>query len=324
MAGKRVRAFWVGVVAALALIAGPMMRPARADGTEAPMSAADISKAKGVTQEIPLGDGAAKLQLRRGYTFLPAGDVPPILQKLGVQPPQGGIVGAVVADGSKPGARDYWISVMTLDAIGNVPENGADEIGSMAFLESVKQARPADPPLDAFAVTPAYDRPKKTLVWAEQYLTKGAPDLRYEHRLLGRTSVLGVTTIGHLGQLKPIEKAANDVFSMLSFAPGQTYADFQAGDRRSDYDLPGLITGKRKAGPLAEVAGDGAPAGGSTHPAFSLANFAPGGQYALATYALGGLALASIAWMVVGALRRGRGRSGDDNLTPPDADRNAV
>jgi uncharacterized membrane-anchored protein len=263
------------------------------------------------------------LELRKGYVFLPASEVTPILQKLNVAPPTAPILGAVTAEGAKPGPPGYWISVITEDPIGHVPESGADEIASMTFLDSVKQARPAAPALTAFAVTPSYTPADKALVWAERYGAKPpTPDLRHEQRLLGRETVAGVTTIGEAKALKKISKCAKDVMAMLSFSPGKTYADFVAGsDRTSEYDLPGLITGKRKAGPMAQTAPSAAPGAAP----MTLADFKPGGKLQWVPWLGGGIVVLTIAYFAVSALRRRPGApSGAVDDAPHDGDGNTA
>ena len=298
--------------------------PAFADGKEPPMSAEEVQKAKGVTQVIPLGTGTVNLELRKGYAFVTANDVPPILEKLGVAAPSGTILGAVTADGAQVGAKGYWISVVTEDQIGHVPETGADQISSVTFLDSVKAARPPEPKLASFAITPAYAQGSKTLTWAEKYDVKTAANLKHEARILGRDSVIGVTTFGPSSALKKISRSGDAVASMVTFAPGHLYADFvPATDRASEYDLPGLITGKRKAGPLVETADAGAAPANATSMQFAAADFMPGGKYQLATYGLGGLLGLGVLYLIFSAVRGRSGGSHDDE-TPSDNNPNAV
>jgi len=287
---------------AAAALAGLAAAPAWADGKQAAMTPEEIQKAQGVTQQMQLG--GLNLALRNGYQFIPAADVSPILQQLNAPPSAAPVLGAVVAEKSRPGDRGYWISVITEDPIGHVMETGGDEIGSMTFLDSVKKARPASPALTAFAVTPAYAREAKTLLWAEKFDAKPpTPDLRHEQRLLGRNSVAGVTTIGAAKSLKGITGSAKTVMAMLSFAPGKAYGDFSSAvDRVSEYDLPGLITGKRKAGPMAD-AGAAAP-NPAPAPAFALADLAPGGKLQWAPWLGGGIVALGGVYLLISALRR--------------------
>jgi uncharacterized membrane-anchored protein len=311
--GARARraVLFAATIGAAMLGSATLIGPARADGPPSPPpTQAEIQKAKGVTQVIPLGAGSLSLELRKGYAFVSATDVPPILQKLGVAAPSGAILGGVTAEGAKPGAKAYWISVVSEDPIGHVPETGAAEISSVSFLDSVQKARSGEPKLSSFAVTPSYAPAGRALVWGELLDTKTAPDLRHEQRLLGRDSVAGVTTIGAKSQLKKLAKAAGDVLAMISFAPGKTYGDFNsATDRSSEYDLPGLITGKRKAGPMAETAAAGGPPA-SAHAPVTLADFAPGGKLQLVSLLLGGIVVLTAGYLTISALR-GR-RPADD------------
>jgi uncharacterized membrane-anchored protein len=321
--GVRSRFAAVAAACASALFAGMVLMggPAYADGTEPPMSVEEMLKAKGVTQVIPLGDGAANLELRKGYAFIPASDVPPILQQLGVAPPSGTILGAVTAEGAKPTAKGYWISVVSQDQIGHVPESGADEISSVSFLDSVKAARTGEPKLTAFNPDPVYAAGAKALSWGEVLDTGAAANLRNEQRLLGRDFVIGVTTYGASSAAKKIAVSGQAVAGMCVIAPGHLYSDFvPATDRLSEYDLPGLITGKRRAGPLAETADAGGAPAPATASALSLADFMPGGKMGWAPFALAGVVGLGIIYLAISAVRRGP--SGGRNADEPPADDN--
>ncbi|MGE3143146.1 MAG: DUF2167 domain-containing protein, partial [Hyphomonadaceae bacterium] len=56
---------------------------------------------------------------------------------------------------------------------------------------------------------------------------------------------IDLTSIGSADQMPAIAAAAPDYLRMITFAPGQRYADFDAAsDQKARYDLPGLITGQ--------------------------------------------------------------------------------
>lgn len=268
-----------------------------ADGPDTQLTRTETKAATGVTQTSSLGDGSMHLDLTKGYVFIPPQDVPPLLKTLGVPAPAAQSLGAVAPAGKKAGAADYWAAFVSYDPIGHVPETGADELGAITFIDSVKAARPAEPALDSFAAAPAYDPLAKTLTWGEQYAakSKNANSLRHETRVLGRAGVAGITVVARPSMLEKVKAEAKAVRGMIAFNDGQRYGDFaDATDRVSQYNLPGLIDGKVRAAAVVET-----PPAPASQP-FAFADVLPGGRYGWASYLAGGLALL----MAVGAIGR--------------------
>jgi uncharacterized membrane-anchored protein len=294
----------LAALAAMAAFSGAL---AYADGPDSALSAAEINAAKGVTQSIPLADGALRLDLTRGYVFIPPPKVPPILKKLDAPAPSATVLGAVAPGGRAAGDARYWVAVLTYDPVGHVPETGADELGAITFIDTVKAARPPTPGLQSFAVAPNYDPIGKALIWCEQYAAKSSREnaIRHEQRLLGRAGDAGVTTIGRPGNLEAVKGGAKAVLAMLAFNDGYRYVDFvEASDRVSDYDLPGLISGKRRAPPPP------VPAEAPKVGAFTLSDLLPGRPYGWASYLAGGVVLLGLIWFAIRAITN-RGSSTD-------------
>jgi uncharacterized membrane-anchored protein len=282
-----------------------------ADGPDTPqLSRTETKAVTGVTQTSSIGDGAMHLDLTKGYKFVPPADVPALLKTLNARAPSAQSLGAVVPDGKKAGAADYWAAFVSYDPIGHVPETGVDELGAITFIDSVKVARPAEPALQSFAVAPTYDAPSKTLLWGEQYASKSKSDyaLRYETRLLGRSGVAGITMIAQPAQLEKVRAEGRAVRDMIAFNDGQRYSDFSGStDRVSQYNLPGLIDGKVRAAPAEET-----PATAPAQP-FAFSDVLPGGRYGWASYLAGGL----LALMAVGGIANAITRGGRSRPGPP-------
>jgi uncharacterized membrane-anchored protein len=132
------------------------------------------------------------------------------------------------------------------------------------FEADVRTARASqNRTFEGFAATPAFDAAAPTLVWAERAAAPGSggPDLRHEQKVLGRSGVACLTSIGSADQMAEIAAAATDLRAMLSFPEGQRHADFQpASDQVSAYSVPGLVTGVAAA---PQALSDSSAAGGS-------------------------------------------------------------
>jgi uncharacterized membrane-anchored protein len=265
-----------------------MSTAAFADGPDTELSRTEQKAATGVTQTASLGDGSMNLDLREGYVYVPPQDVPALLKTLNARAPAAQSLGAVAPAGKKAGDAEYWAAFISYDPIGRVPETGAEELGAITFLDSVKLARPAEPALQSFAVAPSYEARSRTLIWGEQYASKAKTDnaLRYETRLLGRSGVAGITIVSRPEQLEKVKAEGRAVRDMISFNDGQRYSDFSAStDRVSQYNLPGLIDGKVRAAAVEQTPAQ------ATAPPFALADLAPGGRYGWVSYLAGALAI---------------------------------
>jgi uncharacterized membrane-anchored protein len=67
--------------------------------------------------------------------------------------------------------------------------------------------------------------------------------VNYNSRLLGRTGVMSATLVGSEEAISQAMVAYKDILQGHAFVPGQTYAEFRAGDKVAKYGLTALITG---------------------------------------------------------------------------------
>jgi uncharacterized membrane-anchored protein len=297
------RCAWAGLaaLAVLAVTGAPALGDADSPGQSLPRS--EVKAQTGVVRSANLGDGSVHLDLTNGYTFIQTKDVQPILNTMKAPAPTMPMLGAVAPAGKRPGQADYWLAVLTYQPIGNVPETGNDEMTSMSFINNVKASRPANPPLEIFAVAPSYDYSgSKTLTWGEKYTpTNAAPNsLRYEQRVLGRSGVAGITLIARPNALDKARQEGKAVRSMLTFNLGQRYADFRPStDKVAQYNLPGLIDGKPRVAAQTAVAASVTPPADSSGTPMTLADFMPGGKYMGVSFVAAGLLALGVLYGLV-------------------------
>jgi uncharacterized membrane-anchored protein len=301
------------ILAGLAFCAGlGLSAPAFADGPEqGQLSRTETRAATGVTTSANLGDGTVHLDLTSGYVFIPPRDVPATLTRMQAVGPNAPVLGAVAPAKKRAGQADYWLAVLTYEPIGNVRETGIDEISGINYINTVKQARPANPPLEIFAVAPNYEQGTRTLSWGERYTPAAQrPNaLRFEQRILGRSGSTGITIVARPNMLDTVRAEGRNVRSMVSFNPGQRYTDFrQNTDRVSLYNLPGLIDGRPRAAPAptapTTTQPENAPSVG-----LSLGDFGPGGKYLGVSFVAVGLIILSILYALIQSFAGG----GDDD-----------
>jgi uncharacterized membrane-anchored protein len=308
-----------GALAGLSLIAGVALAslafsaPAFADGPGQRLTRTETKAVTGVTASQNLGDGTVHLDLTSGYVFIAPRDVPTTLSRMNAVGPNAPVLGGIAQAKKRAGQADYWVAVLTYEPIGNVRETGVDEMTGISYINTVKAARPANPPLEIFAIAPSYDPGTRTLSWGERYTpTTAKPNaLRYEQRVLGRSGSAGITLLGRPAMLDTLRFEGRNVRQMISFNPGQRYTDFSpTTDRVSLYNLPGLIDGKpRAAAPtqaVTEPPPESAPSAG-----ISLADFGPGGKYLGVSFVAVGLVILSILYALIQSFMGGGDRDRD-------------
>lgn len=206
----------------------------------------------GQTGEIPLAGGRVKLTVPANYYFVPASEARAHLQRIGAPAPSGEVLGMVAPAGVRAIDDNFWGAVISLNPLGHVAEERAERLREDDFIHEVRGARAAGPRLEAFSARPQYDATRKVSTWSERYPAGPATSrtLRNESRLLGRTGVVGVTIDARANQAAAVDRAAPEITRMVSFAPGQTYADYApASDGAPLYDLPSLLTLKTRPAP---------------------------------------------------------------------------
>lgn len=270
----------------------------------APLQPSAQPAAEGRTGIIPLGDAGLSINVPEGYRFYSAEEAQRWLQRNNQQPPSGVIYGLLARNGADINQPSTWATVISYDAIGYVQPETAAGLTDASFEGSVRSARQTQSrTFEGFAATPAFDAAAPSLAWAERVAAPGSQgkDLRYEQKVLGKSGVAGLTSIGSADQMTEIQAAATEMQGMLSFAEGQRHQDFQpASDQVSQYSVPGLVTGvpTAQAQALADTA---STTGGSGQTAFGgLSGYFP-------WIALGVIVLAGAGYMAM------RKRGGDED-----------
>lgn len=239
-------------------VAAPPVRAAPLTPTADPAAAP-----AGRTGVIPLGGGELSINVPDGYRFYSPEEAHAYLQRNNAPAPNGTVFGLLARNGADIRALGTWATVISYDPIGYVQPETAAGLSDANFEGEVRAARQTQSrAFEGFAAAPAFDAAAPTLVWAERSAapnTQG-PDLRYEQKVLGRSGVACLTSIGSADQMTEIAAAAGDMAGMLSFPEGQKHADFQpASDTVSAYSVPALVTG---VAPQAQAIADTAAATG--------------------------------------------------------------
>lgn len=195
--------------------------------------------------DVKLGNKAT-IKVPDGYAFLdPAGSRS--LNEILHNPP---------ADGDEytlaPKSLE-WIAFFSYEDIGYVKDN--EKLDPDAILKSYREGTEEgnkerrsrgwdELNIVGWSAKPEYDAQIKSLAWSilAEDVQSHHQIVNYNTRLLGRRGVMDVV-------VTPPDKLAasiNDFKSTLpgfQYAPGESYAEYRAGDRVAEYGLAALITG---------------------------------------------------------------------------------
>ena len=211
----------------------------------------------GQTGQIALMNGALTLNVPDGYRFYPTPVAEAYIARNQAARPDGTILGLVAPANARVDQGDDWATVVSFDAIGYVQPETAAGLTDTSFEASVRSARQSQGrAFEGFAVPAAFETTAPSLSWAERSAApgQGGRDFRHEQKMLGRTGVACLTSIGSADQMGAIVAAAPDLQGMVAFSEGNRHADFQpASDTVSSYSVPGLVTGVPQAQPQAAV-----------------------------------------------------------------------
>ncbi|MGE6696946.1 DUF2167 domain-containing protein [Hyphomonas sp. NPDC076900] len=240
------------------------------DYTPEEMEAAYRAFAEEILQESParhgeviLSGAPARLQVSDGFDFYDKAGARKILEDIWGNPPDDTVLGMIFPAGVSP-VDAAWGAVLTYEASGYVSDDDAAGIDYAELLQDMQKATReankersrlgyATVELRGWAERPRYEAGTHRLYWAKDLIfsdSEGVGTLNYDMRLLGRSGVLSVNFIGTIDALEEVRAAAPDVLGMAAFNPGQTYADFQPGDKTAGYGVAALIAGGAGAAAL--------------------------------------------------------------------------
>jgi uncharacterized membrane-anchored protein len=232
-------------------------------GADAPASPTDDlrkevnSRLHFQTGEITLPGSLAKLNLTKGFRYLPPKDAEFVLTKLWGNPPGSKTLGMIFPDTVSPASKDTWAIVITYSDDGYIKDADADSIDYEALLKKMQQgAKEANEErtkkgfstveLVGWAAAPRYDKQAHKMYWAKElkFSDSEGNTLNYSIRVLGRAGVLNLNAVASMDALSRIEASAPEIVSLVNFTEGNRYADFNGRtDKVAAYGLAALVAG---------------------------------------------------------------------------------
>jgi uncharacterized membrane-anchored protein len=187
----------------------------------------------------------ATLKLGEGQAFLDAPNTRRFLE-LNRNPPRDNHYTLVGGDGT-------WFAVFYFEDSGYVKDD--EKLDADALLKSLQETdepsnkerkRLGMPPLHTvgWAVPPHYDPATRRLEWGMRLRTENNHEIvNYTIRLLGRRGIVHATLVCDPQDLDRGVADFKTALTGYAFVPGETYAEFRAGDKVAEYGLAALVLG---------------------------------------------------------------------------------
>ena len=147
-----------------------------------------------------------------------------------------------------------WVAFFQFDPVGYVKDD--EKLDAEALLDSIREGTEADNAerrrngwepvsVSGWAFKPQYDPGIKSLEWAFRLHgeTSNEDSINYNTRLLGRRGVMRVLVLTSPEHLQAAVADFKAQLPNVAFNPGETYAEYRAGDHVAEYGLAALVTG---------------------------------------------------------------------------------
>lgn len=196
----------------------------------------------------------AELQLTSGLQFTDSKGAQKLLRMFG-NLPSGHELGILAAPGE--GELEWWAE-FGFSEEGYVKDDEKDSIDADKLLETKREAQKEDNKarvaqglkpykITGWAVKPFYNEQSKSLEHgikiADEDAGPGEESVNYSTMVLGRRGVMHVTLVCDPTKLEPSLAALRTTLKGFNYVSGETYAEYQKGDKVSEYGLTALIAG---------------------------------------------------------------------------------
>jgi uncharacterized membrane-anchored protein len=210
------------------------------------------------TGKISLGNDIASINVSSQFKFLAPDEAAYVVQDLWGNPKGNaplGLLFPVSSGATDPGGYAF---IIKYEDIGYVKDEDADKINYDDLLKELKESGIKENEerrrlnlntmdLVDWAEKPHYDKNKKVLYWAKEFVVPGADfhTLNYDIRILGRKGVLTLQAVSAMDQLDSVNNHINEVLTMVSFNEGHKYSNFNSKtDQVAAWTIGGLVAGK--------------------------------------------------------------------------------
>lgn len=195
-----------------------------------------------------IGD-IAEIRVPKGYQYTGKRGTQ-LIMELTENPVSGAELGTLM----RTDEDSQWFVVFEFDKIGYVKDDDRDKLNAKQMLKSIKRGNDAANrerrrhgwatlDIEGWEQEPKYNKHTNNLEWAIRASSEGTPVVNYNTRILGRTGVMEVSLVIDPADLSSCLHEYKNLMTGFRYGPGNTYAEFRAGDHVAEIGLAALVTG---------------------------------------------------------------------------------
>lgn len=189
----------------------------------------------------------ANIEIPEGFRFLSGSETAKVMELFGNLPSEyEGMIGPEDLD---------WFVVFEFEDAGYVKDDEKDELDADELLEALQEGDKAQNEqreklgLDTlstvgWAVEPNYNESTNNLEWGIILeSSNGNQNINFLTKLLGRHGIMHTTLICDTEDLETVLPQYQKLLTGYGYNSGQTYADYEEGDKVAEYGLKALVAG---------------------------------------------------------------------------------
>jgi uncharacterized membrane-anchored protein len=170
-------------------------------------------------------------------------------------PPSGDERGVIYCLATTTAGEEYeWFAVFEFRADGYVSDDDRDELKPEPILKSIREGTEAankerrsrgweELRVIGWQREPFYAPESNNLTWSIIGETSSGRSVNHAVRLLGRRGVMSVDLVVGPENYPAAVQEFDNVIASFNFLPGETYAEWRAGDPLATYGLTALVAG---------------------------------------------------------------------------------
>ena len=147
-----------------------------------------------------------------------------------------------------------WFVVFEFDRIGYVKDDEKDDLDADEMMEAFQTAQEAaneqrrrmglaTMQVTGWAKEPFYNEETNNLEWALALESEGEPFVNYKTKLLGRHGVMDSVLVCDADAMDSILPTYQQLLQGFEYSSGNSYAEYQEGDKIAEYGLKALMVG---------------------------------------------------------------------------------
>ncbi|MCP4131805.1 MAG: DUF2167 domain-containing protein [bacterium] len=197
-------------------------------------------------KKADIGD-IAEIQVPKGYNFADGADTRKIMKLFGNIP-------SFREEGYIAPVSNKWFIVFEFEDVGFIKDDEKDSLDADAMMKSMKEGDEpsneirrqqglAEMHMVGWHKEPFYNKKTNNLEWATIIESQGFRSINHNIRYLGRNGVMKAVVVSDPKDFDTAVQESAALLDRYNFKEGNSYAEYQEGDKLAEYGLTALVTG---------------------------------------------------------------------------------